>query len=235
MREATIPTKNSKEKVIENLRSGLLRLRDGFVFIRDREEKKRIEEFTKTFNELILKIKKAQKRGLWRKTHFNLFAILGYQRLEEAHSNILAWLLNPEDSHGLGDKFLSAFFRSVFAKEPISYSSITVIRENQEGKDRPDVVVKGDNWWLVIENKIDGIEGKGQTTKYAKRWGRNGEIGENVFLVFLTPSGTLPACKHFKPVSYRVIREVLENICSESDTNFLIKHFAEHIFLDLEV
>ncbi len=43
---------------------------------------------------------------------FNLFYMLKISKTEIRHSNMLAWLLNPNENHGLGD----AYFRGIFQK-----------------------------------------------------------------------------------------------------------------------
>ena len=40
---------------------------------------------------------------------FNLFDILKITRTEIRHSNLLAWLLNPNENHNLGDCVLKGF------------------------------------------------------------------------------------------------------------------------------
>lgn len=204
-RDATL---REQEDFHDNFRSGLLRLRDGFANVYEQEKPQRVEEFRIVFSRLISTVKQMQENGLWRKTYFNLFTTLGYQRLEDVHSNILAWLLNPEESHGLGDAFLRDFVRRVFDKELPKYFPVNIKRESQDGYDRPDIVVESKKWWLIIENKIDSIEQENQTKRYADRWRKRGIIGENVFLAFLSPSGWLPESLDFKPVSYRTIREL---------------------------
>lgn len=221
-----------QEERHDNFRIGLLRLRNGFDTIYEQEKPQRVEEFRIVFSRLISTVKQMQENGLWRKTYFNLFTILGYQRLEDAHSNILAWLLNPEESHGLGDAFLRDFVRRVFDKELLKYFPVKVKRESQDGDDRLDIVVEGNNWWLIIENKIDSTEQENQTKRYADHWRNRGIIGENVFLAFLSPSGWLPESRDFKPVSYRTIQKLLENQKFQGDSDFLIRHFKDHIFLD---
>ncbi|HVZ93516.1 MAG TPA: PD-(D/E)XK nuclease family protein, partial [Phycisphaerales bacterium] len=39
---------------------------------------------------------------------FNIFDALRLERVEIRHSNFLAWLLDPGESHGVGDLFLKA-------------------------------------------------------------------------------------------------------------------------------
>ncbi len=175
-----------------NFRNGLLRLRDGFVTIHEKEKPQKIEEFRITFERLISKVKQMQERGLWRKYHFNIFETLEYHRREDVHSNLLAWLLNPEESHGIGDVFLRAFVEKVFNIKDSSINfPLKVFREKQ-GKGRYDIVVEGNNWWLVIENKIDSQEQEGQTKGYADDWKYRGIIGKNVLLAYLSPSGDQP-------------------------------------------
>ena len=44
---------------------------------------------------------------------FNIFDVLKISRTEIRHSNMLGWLLDPNENHGLGDKFLKALFKIV--------------------------------------------------------------------------------------------------------------------------
>ncbi|MYK89711.1 MAG: hypothetical protein F4018_16005, partial [Acidobacteria bacterium] len=44
---------------------------------------------------------------------FNVFDILRYSEYEIRHSNVLAWLLEPGETHGLSDKFLRRFLESL--------------------------------------------------------------------------------------------------------------------------
>lgn len=40
---------------------------------------------------------------------FNLFDVLRITNMEIRHSNILAWIFDPNESHGLGDSFIKSF------------------------------------------------------------------------------------------------------------------------------
>ena len=42
---------------------------------------------------------------------FNVFDVLKISKMEIRHSNMLAWLLNPKETHGLGDTFLRKFLQ----------------------------------------------------------------------------------------------------------------------------
>ncbi len=229
-------TLQEQNKRLNNFRDGFLIVRNGFDSIYELEKPQRIKEFRIAFSHLISTAKQMQERGLWRKTYFNLFETLGYQRLEDTHSNILAWLLNPEEAHGLGDAFLRAFLERVFnIKNLPANFPVKVFREKQKGKNRYDIVIEGENWWLIIENKIDSNELKDQTKRYADDWKRRGKLGKNVFLAYLSPTGKQPESRCFTPISYRTIRELLESMHFQDDSNFLNRHFIDHISLDLEV
>lgn len=222
-----------REVRYNNFRNGLLRLRDGFVTVNEREKPQKIQEFRIALEYLISKVKQMQERGLWRKYHFNIFETLEYQWREDTHSNLLAWLLNPEESHGIGDIFLRAFVQKVFNIKdlPINFP-VRVFREKQEGKKRYDIVVEGNNWWLVIENKIYSEEQEGQTKGYADDWKPRGNLGKNVLLAYLNPTGRQPESSDFTPVSYRTIRELLKSMNFQGDSNVLINHFIDHISID---
>ena len=47
----------------------------------------------------------------------NLFDVLRVSRTEIRHSNFLAWLLDPNANHFLGDKFLRLFLTEVLKKK----------------------------------------------------------------------------------------------------------------------
>ena len=44
---------------------------------------------------------------------FNIFEVLGAVRVELRHSEFLAYLMNPQQNHGLGDDFVKKFLQKV--------------------------------------------------------------------------------------------------------------------------
>jgi hypothetical protein len=44
---------------------------------------------------------------------FNLFQVLGFEHGEIRHSNVLAWVLDPTESHGLDSTFLKKWLKRV--------------------------------------------------------------------------------------------------------------------------
>src|SRR5437879_2518734 len=49
---------------------------------------------------------------------FNIFDSLGIVRTEIRHSNFLAWLLDPNESHGQGSLFLNAILMDLLRRSP---------------------------------------------------------------------------------------------------------------------
>lgn len=89
---------------------------------------------------------------------FNIFKLISdlYYR-ENFHSDIMAFLLNPQENHHCGDVFLNSFFRLIekFGKRinDNDYKDAIVLRE--EGK--IDILIKSNTSKkaIVIENKIN--------------------------------------------------------------------------------
>jgi PD-(D/E)XK nuclease superfamily len=46
-------------------------------------------------------------------SRFNIFRVLKAEHHEIRHSNMLAWLFDPDETHGLGDRFLRRFLMRV--------------------------------------------------------------------------------------------------------------------------
>jgi PD-(D/E)XK nuclease superfamily len=89
------------------------------------------------------------------------FEVLGMLRREPAHSAMLAWLLDPEACHGLGDSFLRAFWLRVLGECPSHLTPAVVSRTSQRGSGRAEIILTGFDWRLTIEVTTDspGEEG----------------------------------------------------------------------------
>jgi Fe-S-cluster containining protein len=178
----------------------------------------------------------------WHTTGWNVFDILGRVRLEDAHSDTLAWLFKPWEAHGLGDEFLHEFaYRATGKRLPNGR-----VREVETRKSIGpttgiiDIEVQGDGWVLAIENKVEACEsrdemGRYQTERYAEHYRCLGEPGETVFCVFLTRAGKNAEAGDFRPMSYRTLREMLDRMPCVSDAGQVVRWFSDHIRNDFEV
>ena len=100
---------------------------------------------------------------------FNIFEAIGHTRSEERHSHFLAFLLDPNETHGLGTEFLTRFVVEIVKSmrpesRPLSLSEITlvdfegclVLRECH----RIDVLCidEAHRFLLAVENKVGSKE-----------------------------------------------------------------------------
>ena len=108
---------------------------------------------------------------------FNVFRALKIEEAEIRHSNVLAWLLDPEQSHGLSDIVLRRVFSNILLLsdkkisgvsaarvELVDFSDIEVLREWHN----IDIIVidRNNKIVLFLENKIRSCETNGQLKKY---------------------------------------------------------------------
>src|SRR5690349_19952919 len=75
-------------------------------------------------------------------------------RLETAHTNLLGWLLNPHEDHGLGASVLSAFTKRVIGKVP-NLGTAVIRTERIEVESRADITITTKTYYLLVENKIN--------------------------------------------------------------------------------
>lgn len=181
-------------------------------------------------------------------SRFNVFDILRITRTEIRHSNMLAWLLDPSESHGLGDRVLKGLLRyvvrsadeeqPVFRVLTMDLDDFTILREWHN----IDIVAVShkERFVLCIENKIDAGEHGKQLEKYAKTIAREYRDADNYDcrFIYLTPTGddsSIPEL--WKPMGYHDVLSILEPIVDSiplSDgANLLINDYLEIIRRDI--
>lgn len=113
--------------------------------------------------------------------NFNIFSIMGMESDEVfTHSAIIAELLNPKGSHGLGNRPLELFITQ-FIDEDFQFTcqNISCIKEQFIGEinadktegGRLDIVVKNSLGEIfVIENKIYAFEQQNQLLRYKNKY-----------------------------------------------------------------
>lgn len=145
---------------------------------------------------------------------FNLFQSLGLVRQEIRHSAFLRWLLDPAETHGLGDYWLRQFLRQVIGSgEELSGNTPTLfdldswdLGQTEVRKEWRNIDVfildEENKFACVIENKVDSGEGQGQLSRYRKIV--EGEFPEyKKAFVFLTIAGDAPSDDAYIPISYK--------------------------------
>lgn len=134
-------------------------------------------------------------------TDFNFFTALTPWHHENAHTRMLAALLNPRGAHGQGTLFLRLFLQQIGAFEDTERTldgSFNVFAQyhiptanNPTQCDRyPDLVIEGPDQVVLIENKVRAGEGDDQVPDYGL-WLASRRESRRI-LVFLTPDGGAP-------------------------------------------
>jgi len=187
---------------------------------------------------------------------FNIFEALKAEHVEARHSAFLAFLLDPKQSHGLGDIFLRQLLKKALAGVSPEQSAVSLIdldawdlTETQVHRERYyiDILLVNETrkFVVVIENKIRSGKRPGQLKRYLKTVKQNYPDYKLVCL-FLTPEGDEPREEEvYIPIGYTLICETLETLV-ESRGSFIgdevltaIRHYTQtlrrHIVKDFKI
>jgi hypothetical protein len=176
---------------------------------------------------------------------FNLFDALGVVRRELQHSNFLAFLLDPAESHGLSDLFLRPVLMDVLRTTPASRRPVSPVL--LDGADFRGVEVRREwrnidllvicdepGFVLAFENKVDSVEHSGQLARY--RSTVEAEFpGHRHLYVYLTPAGDEPTEVDWVPYSYSRLHTTLSRIRDAgkgsigSDVQLFLDHYLSLI------
>lgn len=172
---------------------------------------------------------------------FNVFDALRVDRAEIRHSNFLAWLLDPSESHGQGTLFLRAILIDLFRSAPVEnrpLSPIVLDGEDLRGVDVRrefsglDLLVCCDQpqFVVAVENKIGGGEHGDQLERYEKVV--DASFPENpAMFVFLTVDRAEASRERWVPYSYAEIHAVLCRVLSAharsigEDVSTFLEHY----------
>ncbi|MDU6296185.1 PD-(D/E)XK nuclease family protein [Clostridium celatum] len=163
---------------------------------------------------------------------FNAFETLGIVKTEIRHSNVLAWLLNPNENHGLGDVFIKKFVQSVMtlAGDRLSNCNLNIFDISlmdyydfivrREWKNI-DILVESEenNLVICIENKVDSKESKHQLNKYYEIINNEYKKYNKIF-IFLTPEGNDASdTENWITTNYSTIMALIEKLLDLKSNN----------------
>lgn len=151
-----------------------------------------LEQLAEFFSKLPEPLQSVQHRSLF----FDPWEVAGLGRKEVRNTAVLAWLIDPSESHGLGKLPLKVLLRLIrncgrndIPEDFNHYCRVQVeTSPSGDNTNRVDIEIDADNFFLIIEVKIDAYEQENQISDYcseAKKragmrpWG----------VVFLTPDG----------------------------------------------
>lgn len=207
-------------------------------------------EIENKITEFLLYLEKNSEKDFSRwLTGVNIFEILGITSAEIRHSRILAWLLDPRESHNLGDKFFkkilmkvidnNLFFETIKPAEIIlkDFSKAEVYRES---KSNIDVLYinKEHRINLVIENKTFTSDHDNQLRKY-RRFIENSYADYRNIYIYLTPNGDEPIDadaeekRFWRLLSYQDISDIVEELYVDEIDNekvsYILKEYNDNI------
>jgi len=179
---------------------------------------------------------------------FNPIRTMGMERMEIRHSAILRWLLDPQETHGLGTDFLSSFLAEALRgrRTKEGPNALDIIRADlgdaevrREWRSIDLLVLSPSNGWaFVIENKFESRQHGDQLRRYL-------ELAENAFGggddrlhvkgIFLTLYGEEPEDDRYAPILYETICELLPPLIDarahplSPEVDVFIRHYLEII------
>lgn len=136
------------------------------------------------------------------------FSSLSTLKIREFHiTQLLAFLLNPDEAHHQKDKFLKLFFSMLnYNLDELGELQCIQAEYNTNTGSRFDIYIEFTNKCFVIENKIWGSDTENQLKKYIE-WLET--LNKNFEIIYLNMNGTPPKHlsgemqKSIKIISYR--------------------------------
>jgi hypothetical protein len=160
---------------------------------------------------------------------FNLFQVLKFEYGEIRHSNVLAWLLDPSESHGLNETFLKKWLMRVVhetsgdAPSPVRAVDIDAwqllgVQVHREWQNIDMLLVltfsKQEEWVICVENKVNSTQSKGQLRKYRSLVEKEFSNATHRIYLFLTKNGETPDDDSYIGVTYDLVHKVLKECIS---------------------
>ena len=161
--------------------------------------------------------------------NFNPLKLFNLELDENSHSNIIAWLFDPYETHSQGNIFFKAFLDYFDYEATYADYEYQVIREFSGQESIVDILVYSKEFIFYIENKVLSLEGDNQTDREFSdmiRLAASLNIEEKKsHAIYLSPSGIRPQNENFKAISYlelaRSMETTLESIASKYIRLFL--------------
>lgn len=152
----------------------------------------------------------------------NIAEIMNRHHLENQHSNIISFLIDPEEIHNhpeFGTKFLD-----LLKKKGLNITGEkicnTVREDSTDDLRRIDIFVETENEYIIIENKVYADDQDNQIHDYIEYVKEKYSADEKVFVVYLNPWGYDPSEKSISP-------EELANLKNEK--HFITLSYSEDI------
>ena len=175
-------------------------------------------------------------------SRFNIFEALGVVNAELRHSSFLAFLLNPTESHGLGDLILKRLLQETLQANP-EITSLTPIEvhvsdfsdcEVQIETDNIDILLKfpSKQFIVIIENKVNSDQHDDQLNRYYEQTTlRHPRF--NVFGIYLTRYADPSGHPKYAALSHASVCKVVAEVMSmprvniSNDVELALRQYTE--------
>ena len=177
---------------------------------------------------------------------FNIFDVLKISRTEIRHSNMLAWLFDANENHGIDDRFIKKIAQQIAKNDTqgkydvfqlllLDFYSFSVYRE----WNNIDLLIVSDEekTAFVIENKVGSNEHSNQLNRY-RRICEKAYPEYNKIYLFLTPKGLSPSdADNWTVLTYNDIIEALSEIMENTellpDVSLMINNYIDVVRRDI--
>ena len=178
---------------------------------------------------------------------FNIFDVLKISRTEIRHSNLLSWLIDPNENHGLGDSFLYGII-VLLSKELDQKTALHLLSSDlysynvfREWNHIDILLISNQNRVvLAIENKVGAHEHNSGNSEESQLITYKNKITSQYYdykkiYIYLTPDGEEPSDNDWITLNYSDVVTVLEKVYSSkanqlgSDVSLLIKNYIDNI------
>lgn len=177
---------------------------------------------------------------------FNPIQVMGMARMEIRHSAILAWLLDPQESHGLDDHFLKAFLCEALRGNSnlgtptaldVTQADLRDAEIRREWMNMDIFILSTSNQWaFVIENKFDSRQHEGQLAGYISKVKSVFEQDLGTLAVrgiFLALHDEEPHDSSYAPIRYEAIVDILPRLIAtkvnsvQAEVGVFLHHYID--------
>jgi PD-(D/E)XK nuclease superfamily len=186
---------------------------------------------------------------------FNPFVALRWTWQEVRHSQFLRWLLDPQETHGIGEYFLRAFTKRLAAKAIGRSSAPSVVDLDSWHLSGTEVFTEWNNidvlarneevrFLVVIETKLDSVEHGQQLHRY-RRLVESQYPDYSRLFTLLTVEGDAPSDDAYVTLTYSEVASLLSDMLDRRadqlgpEVRSFMSHYVQmlrrHIVEDSEV
>lgn len=176
----------------------------------------------------------------------DIWSVAGLRRKELPNAAVLAWLIDPNGSHGQGDLCLSALLDLVGPRLGRRFTDFRLggarVRAEERplgsDRDRVDIVIETPELLIFVEVKIDALEGLEQLARYVESANRvaavraisDGGPPKPALVIYLSPRASADCPPEVAHITWRELASTFAIAGRRADglAGHLIRSFATH-------